>query len=264
LARAKNTQRANARRRYREQVRVNELSDDVNPNEFDDGNDEDSTEPVSGSSSSGGIGSLFSRPNVREDIRALPGMFRTKRLLWLPFAILLGAFLVVGGLQAGLVPLGVGGALGIAYALVLQPSALFVPFIGGFLAPRGSYLIGAMIGFTQAVFVSLLLVLRSVRESKLESLPSQWTSGTTPATDLTSSDVVSSIVSVFVVCLLFGTVAAAFASWYRNFLRNSQQRAQANRIVREKAAREKAKEREREQRIAERDARKTAPRKAAP
>ena len=263
MARAKNTHRASARRRYRDQVRVNELSDGVDANNLDDGADE-ATEEESAPASRGGIASMFSRPNVREDIRALPGMFRTKKLMWLPFAILLGSFLIVGGLQAGLVPIGVGSALGIAYALVLQPSALFVPFIGGFLAPRGSYLIGAMIGFTQAVLVSLLLVLRTVREAKLESVPPGWTTGTTSAADLTTSDLFSSLVSVFVVCLLFGTVAAAFASWYRNFLRNSQQRAQQNRIVREKQAREKAKEREREQRIAERDARKTTPRKVAP
>ncbi len=261
MARAKNTQRANARRRHREQVRVNELSDGVDSNLLDDG--PDSTEPESAPPTSRGIASMFSRPNVRGDIRSLPGMFRTKKLLWVPFAILLGAFLIVGGLQAGIVPLGIGSVLGIAYALVLQPSALFVPFIGGFLAPRGSYLVGFLIGFVQAVFVSLLLVLRTVRESKHESLPTTWTGVAAPA-DLTTGDLLSSIVSVFVVCLLFGTVAAAFASWYRNFLRNSQQRAQANRIVREKQAREKAKEREREQRIAERDARKGAPRKAAP
>jgi len=262
LARAKNTHRASARRRYRDQVRVNELSDGVDANNLDDGADE-ATEEESAPASRGGIASMFSRPNVREDIRALPGMFRTKKLMWAPFAILLVAFLIVGGLQAGIVPLGVGSVLGIAYALVLQPSALFVPFIGGFLAPRGSYLIGFLIGLVQAVFVSLLLVLRTVREAKHESLPTIWPAAATPA-DLTTGDLLGSIVSVFVVCLLFGTVAAAFASWYRNFLRNSQQRAQANRIVREKAAREKTKEREREQRTAERDARKGAPRKAAP
>lgn len=261
MARAKNTQRANARRRYREQVRVNELSDGVDANDLDDGPDSSESDPAP--ARSGGIGSMFSRPNIREDIRAFPGMFRTKKLLWAPFAILLGAFLIVGGLQAGLLPIGVGSVLGIAYALVLQPSALFVPFIGGFLAPRGSYLVGFLIGFVQAVFVSLLLVLRAVREAKVETLPPSWT-GVTPAVNLTTGDLVSSIFSVFVVCLLFGTVAAAFASWYRNFLRNSQQRAQANRIVREKQAREKAKEREREQRIAERDQRKGTPRKVAP
>jgi hypothetical protein len=261
LARAKNTQRANARRRHREQVRVNELSDGVDASESDE--ELDSTEPVAGQARPGGIGSMFSRPRIREDIRAVPDMFRTKKLLWAPFVILLGAFLIVGGLKAGIVPLGIGSVLGIAYALVLQPSALFVPFIGGFLAPRGSYLIGFMIGFVQAVFVSLLLVLGTVREAKLENVPPAWT-GVTPIADLTTGDLLSSIVSVFIVCLLFGTVAAAFASWYRNFLRNSQQRAQANRIVREKAAREKAKDRDREQRIAERDARKGAPRKAAP
>jgi threonine/homoserine/homoserine lactone efflux protein len=147
--------------------------------------------------------------------------------------------------------------------LVLQPSALFVPFIGGFLAPRGSYLIGFLIGVVQATFYSVWVVVGTVREAKLENLPSQLAPAT-PLVDTTRGDLAGSIVSIFVVCILFGTVAAAFASWYRNFLRNSQMRAQQNRAIRDKQSREKAKEREREQRIAERDARKSASRKVVP
>jgi hypothetical protein len=251
LARAKNTQRSNARRRYREQVRVNELSDGVDANELDDG--PDSTEPVS-APAPGGIASMFSRPNIREDIRALPGMFRAKRILWLPFAILIVAAALVGSFEAKLLPVDSATIVGLLAQLVLAPSALFVPFIAGFLAPRASYMIGFLVGLLQAILVTLLSVL-----SPAGVVPTSSTTTTAAVTDP-----LASLTVTFIVCLVFGTVAAAFASWYRNFLRNSQQRAQANRMVREKAAREKAKEREREQRVAERESRKGAPRKAAP
>ena len=252
MARAKNTQRASARRRYREQVRVNELSDGVDANELDDG--PESAEPVSAPSSPSGISSMFSRPNFRDDLRALPGLFRGKPLLWLPFVILIIAAVVVGAFEAEILPTDTASIVGILAQLVLAPSALFVPFIAGFLAPRASYLIGFLVGFLQATLVTVLSVL--VPASGVVP-PSA-----TPAT--TSPDLAASLTTTYFVCLLFGTVAAAFASWYRTFLRNSQQRAQANRIVREKAAREKAKDREREERIAERESRKGSPRKAAP
>jgi hypothetical protein len=256
LARAKNTQRANARRRYREQVRVNVLSDGADPNELDDG--PEPTEPVSAPAPSGGIAGMFSRPHVREDIRALPGMFRAKRTLWLPFAILIVTAVLFGSLEVGLLPTDAATIVAILAQLVLYPTALFVPFIAGFLAPRASYLIGFLVGLVQAILVSLLNVLAATSATGSVIPPSSTTAGAT------SPDLAGNLIPTFLVCLLFGTVAAAFASWYRNFLRNSQQRAQANRIVREKAAREKAKDREREQRTAEREARKGSPRKAAP
>ena len=211
----------------------------------------------------GGLASLFSSQRPRRP-PGTAGPLPWQELLWLrshPGR----AFLIVAPLQAGLIAPGAAGILGVAYGLVLplvlQPSALFVPFIGGFLAPRGSYLVGFLIGLVQGTFYSAGVILGTIREAKLETLPPQLATGVTPITRL---DLVGSIVSIYVVCLLFGTVAAAFASWYRSFLRNSQMRAQQNRAIRDRQAREKAKEREREQRIADREARKSAPRKAAP
>jgi hypothetical protein len=255
LARAKNTQRAQARRRHREQVRVNELSDGVEPNDVDDGPDAVTGQDTAPAAPRG-LGSLFTRPHLRDDIRALPGLFRTKKLLWLPFAILIIAALMIGALQVGVLPVDTTSVVAIVASLVLQPSALFVPFIAGFLAPRASYLIGFLVGLVQAILFSIVVIAPASNGGGV--VPPSTTSPS-PATDLPSS-----IMSVFVVCLIFGTVAAAFASWYRGFLRNSQMRAQQNRIAREKQAREKAKEREREQRIADRESRKSSPRKVAP
>ena len=58
--------------------------------------------------------------------------------------------------------------------------------------------------------------------------------------------------------ILFATFAAAFASWYRRFLRNSQERAKANRAIRDQQMAVKRKEDERKARMAERDARRTS------
>jgi hypothetical protein len=59
---------------------------------------------------------------------------------------------------------------------------------------------------------------------------------------------------VLAVAILFGTLAAGFAAWYRNFLRQSQERARQNRIAREQQAKVKAKEDARKEREAQRQA----------
>ena len=60
------------------------------------------------------------------------------------------------------------------------------------------------------------------------------------------------------VAILFGTLGAGFAAWYRNFLRQSQERARQNRMAREQQAKVKAKEDARKEREAQRQATATA------
>ena len=48
--------------------------------------------------------------------------------------------------------------------------------------------------------------------------------------------------AIILVAVVVGILAAGFASWYRNFLRSSQERARQNRAAREQQQRVKAKE----------------------
>jgi hypothetical protein len=228
LARAKNTDRAEARRRHREQVRASQVEepDDIDATTTD-------AAPASPSRSP------FAMPNIREDLRLLPGMLLHNKKLWIPFALLFASFFLALFLDRRVFPAGADQIVGTFVALTLPPTALFVFFIGGFLAPRASYLVGAVLGLVDGILYTIVLLLAPTSTTQ---------DGLTPQTAATLGD----LLLVIAVAVLFGTLAAGFAAWYRNFLRQSQERARANRIAREQQAKAKAKEDARKEREAQR------------
>ncbi len=225
--RAKNTSRSEARRRYRDEHR----DDEAEPNTLND-----QVEPIEIEKPRR---SPFALPNFAEDARALPKVFR-KPLVWLPFGLLLLAFFLELARQGGALPEGQVSDIGGLYVqLTLPPTALFIFFIGGFLADRSSYLVGGILGVFDATLITILVVIGS--ESALDG------SGVTEAAE--------SLLTLWGIAILVGVFAAGFAAWYKRFLRSSQERARANRAVKEKEQAEKAKEQARADKQAARDAR---------
>ncbi len=214
MARAKNTSRAEARKRTREIERSQLVTDSEQEN--DDVDDGATAAPAPRPA-------LFQIPNIRDDIRALPGIFRTRRLLWLPFGLVVIGFflaLVIYGLP---VDLQTWVALYLQFFLV--PQGLFAYFIAGFLAPRASYLVGAILGVLSGAFYGIAIV---------ATLP--------VGTEVPLNDAVLSVVSYIFTGAVLGTFAGGFAAWYRNFLRNMQQNGEKRRA--DKEAVERAKRRE--------------------
>jgi hypothetical protein len=167
LARAKRTDRAEARRRYRAQ-----LAAEGGGEELDPANDAEPTETrgsatppprrVAASAPPAparpGIAYAFRaafRPaNFREDIAALPQLIR-HRSVWLPVLISVGTtavLLVTGGRD-------VISALIYQYFIVTPPIGAI--FLSGFLAPRASYLTGAIAGLVGAVCLAILVAASS-------------------------------------------------------------------------------------------------------
>jgi signal transduction histidine kinase len=213
LARAKNTSRAEARRRTRETIRAESA-------ELENGEDlEESIEPAPEPARR----PLFRMPNVREDIRALPSMFRTHRLLWLPLLLLVVGFILVMTLRE--LPPSIVGIAGIFVEFFFLPPALFTFFVAGFIAPRASYLVGLLYGAIAGVLWFIGLV--------------------SPALVPDTATFVGSAFSFISNGVVFGTLAAAFAAWYRDFLRQMQQRGRDRRADQE--AKERAKRREERQ-----------------
>lgn len=236
MARAKNTSRAEARRKYREQTRGGtEMPDDELDIEVPEAIPQERT-------------SMFRMPNVLEDLRILPGMLRSEWKLWIPFLMLFGAFLLALGYWSwGIVPEDMAGLVSLVVSLVLQPTGLFVFFIGGFLAPRASYLVGAVLGIVDGLLFALLVLL----------VPAEAT--TPPGSDVAAPTTTTAVepgqlIAYVVIAMMVGILAAGFAAWYRNFLRNSQERARQNRMAREQQARIKAKEDARAAKEAQRQA----------
>ncbi len=225
MARAKNTDRSEARRRFRE-ARAADLAAG-RPAGGDDGDEDDGRDPVTGRRATivtdpAVVGPDRSRrpgfrlPNLRQDIADLPRLFRERRLLWLPFLLVIATFvlaMVVDFRQSDTL----SQAAALLIQLILVPQGLLVFFFAGFIAPRASYLVGFLLGLLDGV---LYLVFLSVRLPALTGEP--------PAALDASSIAVGLLYAV-----IMGTIGAAFASWYRNFLRSSQARARQSRIDRD-------------------------------
>ena len=219
--RPKNTSRAEARRRHREEQR--ELEAQAEPNVLSDqaGTEEDAPKQRSS----------FAMPDIRGDVAALPQIFR-KPLVWLPFGLLLLAFGLELARQNGSLPEGQVQDIATLYIqLTLPPTSLFVFFIGGFVAPRGSYLVGALLGVFDALLITILVFMD---QGALEGAG---------ITEVGSEEAqLADLVPLWGIAIMVGIFAAGFAAWYRRFLRSSQQRAAANRAQREREQAEKAKE----------------------
>jgi len=218
LARAKNTSRAEARKRSRNAQRAELAENDLLDDELEDGAQD--TQPASRPR-------MFQMPNILEDVRALPSIFRSRRLVWVPFLLVLIGFflaLVIYGIPEQYQPW---------VALYLQfffvPQGLFAYFIAGFVAPRASYLVGGLLGLMSGAMYGIALV---------ATLPADTDA-------VTRAEIVSVAMSSPLTGAILGTFAGGFAAWYRNFLRGMQQNGQQRRADRE--ARERAKRREQRQ-----------------
>jgi hypothetical protein len=221
LARAKNTMRAEARRRARAAQRSEHESAEL-----------EATQTEAAPAEAPRRQPFFNPPRFREDLRLLPRILTSRRLLILPpLMLLLGFVLVAVGDQ---LPESVGGlpvSDGVAFyvQLFFLPPALLTFFIAGFLAPRASYLVGALLGILSGVLWSIL-VLSGAGLPTDPSLPEQ------------QADPLYTVVFLFALNVGYGTFAAAFAAWYRDFLRRMQEQGRARRAERE--AKERAKRRE--------------------
>jgi len=243
VPRPKNTSRAEARRRHREEQREaeaepNTLSDDIN------------AEAVEEQPKRSAFG--IQMPNVLDDVKALPQVFR-KPLVWLPFGLLLltlgSSMALINGALDGL-PDPIREGLTLYISLTLHPTSLFIFFIGGFVAPRASYLVGGILGVLSSfIYLAVLEIANNAaQDANLDAITSS-TGGDVPA--LTSEVIVQTVG----LGLLIGVVAGGFAAWYRRFLRWSQERAKLSRMKKEQEQARKAKDQAREDKEAARQAR---------
>jgi hypothetical protein len=95
-------------------------------------------------------------PDVRADVRALPQVFLSRRLMWLPLLLLGVGFalmLVTPGLSTE-----IQGITVLFLQFFFVPPALFTFFIAGFVAPRASYLVGLIYGLLAGVLWSIILL----------------------------------------------------------------------------------------------------------
>ena len=233
MARAKQTDRAEARRRYRQAS--GEAAGPEDGAELDYGERRPESGPgpkpaaraarTADRSPTGRVGFMdafrqaYHPAHLREDIRALPEVLRSRAFL------AAAAMLVVGGVAWVLFPLRSGSVL-VWELLVVPGSALAPQLVGGFFAPRASYLIGFLLGVLQtAVFV--LVSLSPTVVAAYEALQPGG------APQMRADQVLSALASSAVTGALFASAAA----WYRRFLAlSSPRRAPAGRSPQRRSA----------------------------
>lgn len=235
MARAKQTRRAEARRRYRQAMSQQaegeelELQDDEPEPEAPAKGRAPAGRAASGRSASArpapapqrpsrpGFGSAFREAyhpaNVPEDLRALPRLLRH----W-------SFFVPVGLIAAGAVIATTwwnytGGQF--AWQILLAPGTGFgLPqLIAGFFAPRASYMLGFLVSLVQGA-VAVVFVL---------NLAAQLGTG------FTEDQMPALLTQAFLAGPLSGTLFAAAAAWYRRFLALSSPRRAAAARAKEQA-----------------------------
>jgi hypothetical protein len=158
--------------------------------------------------------------------------------MWVPFVMLIAAFVLALLVLNEALPEGMPLDVTTLYvSLTLPPTSLFVFFIGGFLASRASYLVGALLGIVDALLITILYIVAPSVSSNAELQQAGVTAGQAEGAAL--ADV---LLPTWGIAIFVGILAAAFAAWYKRFLRSSQERAKANRALREQEQARKAKE----------------------
>jgi hypothetical protein len=217
LARAKQTGRAEARRRYR-QAQVEPAAEDAAELDFGERRPDLATakgqpqRPASPYASGRlGFGAAFRgayhRADIRDDLRHLPMLLRSRAFLGAVLMILAGAAGVF------LFPGMTGSAF--AWELLVWPGSALAPqLVAGFFAPRASYILGFLVGLIQGVVFTVFLTQFASRLGT--SLP---------------PDQVNNLLSVsFLTGPITGALFAAASAWYRRFLSlSSPRRAPAGR-----------------------------------
>jgi hypothetical protein len=209
VARAKRTERAEARRRNRAATATDPATDPI----------EGGTQATAGRSTTSPVGKAPAgarettppgrmgfadafrasiRPlHVRADLAVLPWIAVHTKALWIPVLITVASTIAVIGTQGGTVSQ-------FMFAYFIQTPAIGGVFIAGFLAPRASWLLGVIVGLVSATCYSILVL----------GFPSTIYPAAPPTAD-TARDVA---VSAFFLSPVIGGFFAAGAAWYRRFL----------------------------------------------
>jgi len=212
VARAKRTERAEARRRYRATLATDPLAEDADGADgvATNGSSKDAKRSNAASGGKQGtsgtperVGFLDAfrqsiRPvHVREDIASLPWIATHTKAIWLPALITVAATIATAATGA------TDMVTGLLFTYFVVFPAIGGVFIGGFLAPRASWLVGVVIGLISAA----CYVARGVTGTLPAPFAEQYTVSAAGAA-----------ISAFIYSPIMGAFFAAAAAWYRRFL----------------------------------------------
>ena len=226
MARAKRTDRAEARRQYRAylaaqaearaaaEAEEGETSSEdrgasvrpARPREFDSG-----PEPGVRLGFVGAAKAALRTPHYLDDLRNIGPLVVRTNAVWPVAALCLISALIAYPRMGPQTVSADDTILAIVFQFVLYPLPLLPPMIAGFFAPRSTWLAGML---ATAIAVFTLVVLLVVTRMPIESVNGQI-SGGRPIQDVGVAGVTVSWLSA---ALPFGALMGAGAGWYKRFL----------------------------------------------
>lgn len=199
MARAKRTERATARRRYRAATEPTVLEAEERTSDGAPGRAAQPARPSGDGVRMGIVAALRASIHplrVREDLAALPSLV-THRALWLPVLVTVASTVAVVATE------GKNSITAILFAYFVQTPAIGGVFLAGFLAPRASWLLGAIVGIVAAIgYVAVITIVPGAL------------SPTAPG----AATIESIALSAFLLSPVMGALFASAAAWYRRFL----------------------------------------------
>jgi hypothetical protein len=215
VARAKRTERAEARRRYRNYLQTLDSG-------FEEPAEEE-TPPAKGArpvrqpapaqprpGQSVGMGQAFRlasrQPTYRDDLRYLPTLVLRTNAVWVPGAISLA------GLVYALTRTDYNdGSIQLLLGAVLATPPLVQPMVAGFLAPRATWLAGAISGVITAVCLEIVVVYWFGPTRHLANVPAS-----TVVVD--GGNILGLTAQLLLAGVAFGALLGAASGWYKRFL----------------------------------------------
>ena len=207
MARAKRTERADARRRHRAANTpelTTDVTDGVEPSSNPGRTASMTSSTTRSSTPSGRVGFVDAfrqsiRPiHVRPDLAALPWIAIHTKALWVPLLITIASTVFIVAAS------GKDVISQFMFAYFIQTPAFGGAFIAGFLAPRASWLLGVIVGFVAALCYAILVLF----------YPSAVYVAA-PPTEAVARDIA---ISALLLSPVIGGFFAAAAAWYRRFL----------------------------------------------
>jgi hypothetical protein len=210
VARAKQTDRAEARRRFRQATSqegdAGEGGDELDFGErkpdaagATPGRPARETQPAARPGFTSAFRNAYRPAHFREDVRLLPTVLRSRAFLGAVALVIVGAAVSWAFWNFS------GGRM--AWELLVLPGSALAPqLVAGFFAPRASYLLGLIVGIIQGIAAAIFLT----------ALAGQLGSPLTP------EQTTSLLVQSFLTGPISGALFASAAAWYRRFLSLSQ------------------------------------------
>lgn len=205
MVRAKSTDRAEARRRYRAATAAADADGPI-----------DAGPPAASRTTSGGsttasparpgiLGSFRTaiRPiNLREDFQDLPRLATRTYAIWVPSVLMIAIFVLF---EASGAQIGNQSVQSVAFNLFIFPPPLAAAFLAGILTQRSSYLAGGVIGLLAGILFTIY-VMTAIGT-------------TTTGAAVTTADRLQFALYALLVSPITGLAVGGFAGFYRRFLR---------------------------------------------